>query len=85
MAKCEHCGYPHAHPGNCSDCGSTDPLPSRQFLRLAIIVALTAAFTLIVVGPIILYLKRDKAIRDFPSAPAITTFGIWPGKQGVRE
>ena len=69
MAKCEHCGFPHAIPEYCSNCGSSDPLPSRKLLRLAAII-----FGLIILGalasfPISLYFKRNAAIRDYPTVP----------------
>ncbi len=71
MAKCEHCGFPHAIPGYCSNCGSSDPLPSRKLLRLAVIV-----FGLIILAalgsvPVSLYFKRHAATRDYPAASPV--------------
>jgi hypothetical protein len=71
MAKCEQCGFPHAIPDYCSNCGSGDPLPSRRLARLAAIV-----FSLIILAalasiPISMYFKRTAAIRDYPTAPPI--------------
>jgi hypothetical protein len=45
MAKCEHCGFGHALPDRCVNCGSTDPFPRRRVVKLvsAVIVAIIAA------------------------------------------
>jgi hypothetical protein len=38
MAKCEHCGFGHALPDRCVNCGSTDPFPRRRVIRLLSII-----------------------------------------------
>lgn len=73
MAKCANCGFPHAIPGYCSNCGSSDPLPSRRLVWLAV-----AVFGLIILAalasiPISLYLERSAVHRDFPPAPPVPT------------
>ncbi|MBJ7326491.1 MAG: hypothetical protein JHC52_04005 [Chthoniobacterales bacterium] len=71
MAKCEHCGFPHAIAGYCSNCGSGDPLPSRKLLRLAAVVFGLIILAALASMPINLYLKRNKAIGNYPAAPPI--------------
>lgn len=85
MAKCEHCGYPHALPGHCSDCGSNDPLPSRHLLRLAVIVAAVGIFATIVCIPVLLYLKRAADIRGFPTAPPLSNIDSWFEKKNPDQ
>ena len=71
MAKCEHCGFPHAIPGYCSNCGSSDPLPSRNLLRLAVIVFGLLMLLALASVPVTLYLKRIQTTRDYPTAEPI--------------
>lgn len=73
MAKCEHCGFPHAIPGYCSNCGSSDPLPARKLLRLAAIVFGLIILAALASVPITLYLKRNATMRDYPTAPPVST------------
>jgi hypothetical protein len=71
MAKCEHCGFPHAIQGYCSNCGSSDPLPSRKHLKLAVIVFAAIILAAMASVPITLYLKRSAVFRDYPPAAPI--------------
>jgi len=48
MAKCEHCGFGHALPDRCVNCGSTDPFPRRRLIKLS--VGLLAAIAVVVFG-----------------------------------
>lgn len=73
MAKCEHCGFPHAIPGYCSNCGSSDPLPSRQLLRIALVVFGVITLLALASIPIALYLQRSAAMRDYPVADPVPT------------
>lgn len=40
MPKCEHCGFGHALPDRCVNCGSTDPFPRRRVIKLVLGIAL---------------------------------------------
>lgn len=40
MPKCEHCGFGHALPDRCVNCGSTDPYPRRRIFKLIFLVLL---------------------------------------------
>ena len=73
MAKCEHCAFPHALPGYCSNCGSNDPLPGRKLLRLALIIFGLIILAALASVPIGLYLHRSTIFRDYPAAEPITT------------
>ena len=49
MPKCEHCGFGHALPDRCVNCGSMDPYPRRRlfkllFLSVVLILAGVSAF-----------------------------------------
>lgn len=81
MAKCAHCGFPHAIPGYCSNCGSADPLPNRKLLRLAVIVFGLVVLAAMASIPITLYLKRSATFRDYPAAEPIPS----PTPIGSRE
>lgn len=43
MPKCEHCGFGHALPDRCVDCGSTDPFPRRRIVKLIVLLLSLAA------------------------------------------
>ncbi|MGA1129756.1 MAG: hypothetical protein ACO3XN_06785 [Chthoniobacterales bacterium] len=68
MAKCEQCGFPHAIPEYCSNCGSSDPLPSSKLIRLAAIVFGLIILAALASLPIALYLKRSAIFREYPEA-----------------
>ena len=34
MPRCEQCGFGHALPDRCVNCGSTDPFPRRRLIKL---------------------------------------------------
>ena len=47
MPRCEHCGFGHALPDRCVNCGSMDPFPRRRVIKLVLMVlALIAAAVL---------------------------------------
>jgi hypothetical protein len=71
MAKCAHCGFPHAIQGYCSNCGSSDPLPGRKLLWLALAVFGLIIFAALASIPISLYFQRSAVLRDYPAAPPI--------------
>ena len=44
MPRCEKCGFGHALPDRCVNCGSTDPFPRRRLIKLVLgVVALIGA------------------------------------------
>lgn len=71
MAKCEQCGFPHAIPGYCSNCGSNDPLPGLRLLRLAAVIFALVILAALAGIPVSLYLKHRAIVRDYPAAPPI--------------
>lgn len=73
MAKCEHCGFPHAIPAYCSNCGSGDPLPTRRLLGLAAVVFAIIILLALASVPIRLYFSRAETTRHYPVAPPIHT------------
>ena len=48
MPKCEHCGFGHALPDRCVNCGSTDPFPRRRVFKL--LLGVLGAIALVVAG-----------------------------------
>ena len=38
MPRCENCGFGHASPDRCVNCGSTDPFPRRRVYKLLIVM-----------------------------------------------
>lgn len=48
MPRCEHCGFGHAMPDRCVNCGSTDPFPRRRVLKL--VLGVVAAIGLVAFG-----------------------------------
>jgi hypothetical protein len=47
MPRCQHCGFAHALPERCVNCGSRDPFARRRLLRLvALVVALAVSVSL---------------------------------------
>lgn len=46
MPKCEHCGFGHALPDRCVNCGSTDPFPRRRIFKLIFLVVFLVAAVL---------------------------------------
>ena len=43
MPRCEHCGFGHALPDRCVNCGSRDPYPRRRLVKLISLVLLLVA------------------------------------------
>jgi len=43
MPRCELCGFGHALPDRCVNCGSTDPFPRRRVIKLVVWVSLVIA------------------------------------------
>lgn len=71
MAKCAHCGFPHAIQGYCSNCGSNDPLPGRKLMWVTLAVLGLLIFAALASIPVSLYFQRSAALRDYPAAPPI--------------
>jgi len=59
MAKCEHCGFGHALPDRCVNCGSTDPYPRRRVIKL--LIGLLLGIATVVLG--YYFYERAKELR----------------------
>jgi hypothetical protein len=78
MAKCELCGFGHALPDRCVNCGSTDPFPRRRVIKLVLTIALVAA------SLVLIYYFYDRArelrlAEERAKAVGERVFEIGPG------
>lgn len=71
MPKCKYCGFHHATPSYCSNCGHSDPCPGIRMLRLLGIIFGSIIVSALIFGVAYLYIKRSLASRDYPPAPPL--------------
>lgn len=59
MPRCEHCGFGHALPDRCVNCGSRDPYPRRRLIKL--VLGVLATIAVVVLG--FYFYERTKDLR----------------------
>ena len=59
MPRCEHCGFGHALPDRCVNCGSPDPFPRRRLIRRVLVAILVCAAVVLTYH----FYERAKALQ----------------------
>jgi len=68
MPRCDTCGFAHAQPDRCINCGNTDPFRRHRLVKLGLLVA---ALVVVAVAAVLFYQRYsqiERSVREAESA-----------------
>lgn len=68
MPQCDTCGFAHAQPDHCINCGNTDPLRRHRMIKLGSVVT---ALVVAVIAAVLFYQRYsqiERSVREAESA-----------------
>jgi hypothetical protein len=65
MPRCDTCGFAHAQPDRCINCGNPDPFRRHRIMKFGLLVA---AFVAVVVAAVFFYQRYDQIERSVRAA-----------------
>lgn len=70
MPKCDSCGFAHAQPDHCINCGDRDPFRRRRLMKLLVVATTILTVALLSFYFYTRYTAIERSIRQADVSPA---------------